>query len=236
MRQELRFALLGLTSVLGTLATGAAAQAPARVSATGQVNIRLVPTRAVIYLLIEATAPTPDEAVARGNQSSTAVVDTLRRVGGADNIGLVQYGVVPTPMTYGAPVSGPPNTFTSRAAVRFTASLAKIPSLTAAAYARGASGSAPPQFQHEGLDSAVTKAIEEATELARQHAEAIAKGLGGQLGPVTNITTQAVHTGMEYSMMQGFPVPQMYDQQSRPLPDIFQSIQVTGSWMFVPRQ
>ena len=238
MRRDLCCALLGATTVIGVMATGVGAQAPdgvrARVSATGQVNIRLVPTRAVIYLLIEATAPTSGEAVSRGSQSSTSVLDTLRRVGGAEDIGLVEYGVVPTPMTYGAPGAGPPNTFTSRSAVRFTALLAKVPALTAAAYARGASGSAPPQFRHEGLDSAVARAIQEATEIARHHAEAIAKGLGGQLGPATNITSQALNNGIDYSAMQGFPVPQMYDQQSRPLPEITHSIQVTGTWMFVP--
>lgn len=238
MRRDLCCALLGVNTALGAMATGVAAQAPdaprARISATGQVNIRLVPTRAVIYLLIEATAPTSAGAMVHGDLSSSGVLDTLRRLGGAEDISLVQYGVVPTPMTYGAPGGGPPNTFTSRSAVRFTASLAKVPSLTAAAYARGASGSAPPQFRNEELDAVVAQAIQEATVIARQNAEAIAKGLGGQLGPVTNITSQALNNGIDYSAMQGFPVAQMYDQQSRPLPEIIQSIQVTGTWMLAP--
>ena len=226
----------GLTLLLAVIANSAPGQAPdsvpPRVSATGQVTVRLVPTRAVIYLLVEATAPTSAEAMARGALSSASVIDTLRRIGGAEDVSLVEYGVTPT-ATYGSPGAGPPNTFTSRAAVRFTTSLANVQALTAAAYARGASGSAPPQFQHEELNAAIARALEEASAMARTRAEAVARGLGGRLGALAGIS--AGYYGGENSGPPGFPPPQSYDYQSRPLPEVRHSVQVTGTWVFVPR-
>ena len=201
------------------------------ITATGQADIRIIPTSAVINLLIEATAPTSGEAMTRGAQSSNSVLDTLRRAGGAEDLSLVQYGVVPTP-NFGSPQGGPPNTFTSRAAVRFVASLSRVPALTAAAYARGASGSAAPQFRHEGLTETLSRAFEEAAANARQRAEAIARGLGGRLGMLTGISHHQVYP-MEYPGVQQFP-SQPYEQQTRPLPDIRQTVQVSGTWVFVP--
>ena len=214
-----------------------AAQSPdtsAKVSATGQVIVRLVPTRAVSYLLVEATAPTPAEAVSRGALSSSAVLDTLRRAGGALDITVVQYGVVPTPANYSGGGGGPPNTFTSREAVRFVSALSRIQDLTAAAYAKGASGSAPPQFQHEEFNAAVTAALEEASAMARTRAASVARGLGGTLGVLSGIT--AGYYGGDYSATPAyFPMPQQFDHQSRPLPEIRHTVQVTGTWRFVQR-
>jgi uncharacterized protein YggE len=234
MRQICSTVLVGLT--LGLSAPEAPAQTDTivRVSAGGSVTIRLAPTRAIVYLLIEATAQTSGEAVGRGSESSTSVLDTLRKAGGAEEIQLVQYGVVPTPPNYGGGNGGPPNTFTSRSAIRFVTALSSVQSLTSAAYARGASASAPPVFQHDGLDAAVTRAIEEATVMARERAEAMARGMGGRLGAMTHLSTQPMYGGADYSAAQGFTLPQ-YDQQSRPLPEIRQTIQVNATWKFVPR-
>lgn len=234
MRQFCWAVLVGTTIGLSTSEVSAQADTIARVNATGSVTIRLAPTRAIIYLLIEATAPTAGEAVGRGSESSTSVLDTLRKTGGAEEIRLVQYGVVPTPPNYSGGSAGPPNTFTSRSAVRFVTALSNVQALTSAAYARGASGSAPPVFQHEGLDAAVTRAVEEATAMARERAEALARGMGGRLGAMTHLSTQPMYGGSDYAPSQGFPIPQ-YDPQSRPLPEIRQTIQVNATWKFVPR-
>ena len=206
----------------------------ARVSAGGAVTIRLAPTKAIMYLLIEATAPTAGEAVGRGSESSNSVLDTLRKAGGAQEIRLVHYGVVPTPPNYSGGNAGPPNTFTSRSAVRFVTALSNIQSLTSAAYARGASGSAPPVFQHEGLDSALARAVEDATVMARERAEAMVRGMGGRLGAMTHVSTQPTYGGSDYAPAQGFPLAQ-YDQQSRPLPEIRHTVHVNATWKVVPR-
>jgi uncharacterized protein YggE len=206
-----------------------------RVAGGAQVSVRLVPTRAVVHLLIEATAATAHEAVSQAAEGSGAVLDTLRRAGGAADLTLVQYGVAPTPVNHPTPANGPRNSYTSRAAVRFTTPLSNVQVLTAAAYARGASASAPLQFLHEGLDSAIARAVEEASSLARLRAEAIARGLGGSLGPLIGIETHPVYNGAEYQPSPGFPAPMGYDHTPRPIPEIKYTVQVTGSWRFVPR-
>lgn len=226
-----------IASMLGAVATHGAAQTPdtarVRIGGSAQVTIQMVPTRAVMYLLIEGTAAESRDAVAQVARTSQDVLDTLRRTGGANELTLVQYGVVPTPVTYPTPATNARNGYTSRAAVRFTTSLSSVQALTAAAFARGASASAPPQFVHEGLDSAIVRAIEEATSIARQRAEAIARGLGGRLGALLGFDTHPNTFG--YSQPASFPPPQQYDHQGRPVPEIRYSVSVNGSWVFIPR-
>ena len=204
-----------------------------RIGGSAQVVVRLVPTRAVMYLLVESTAPTPEEAVSQTARASSGVMDTLRRSGGADDLSLVEYGVVPTLVNYPTPAANQRNGYTSRSAVRFVASLSRVQALTSAAFARGASASAAPQFLHEGVDTAVARALEQATALARQRAEAVARGLGGRLGALIGIDSHPAYN--EYSQPTTFPPPQGYDHQPRPVPEIKHAVNVNGSWVFVPR-
>jgi len=204
-----------------------------RIGGSAQVVVRLVPTRAVMYLLVESTAPTVEEAVNQTARASSGVIDTLRRTGGADELSLVEYGVVPTLVNYPTPAANQRNGYTSRAAVRFVASLSRVQALTSAAYVRGASASAAPQFLHEGVDTAVARALEQATALARQRAEAVARGLGGRLGALIGIDSHPAYN--EYSQPTTFPPPQGYDHQPRPVPEIKHTVNVNGAWVFVPR-
>ena len=239
MRRNLCAVVVVIAGTLGSSGTNVAAQIPdtirGRVSGSAQVTIRLVPTRAVMHLLIENTATTSAEAVTLTAQAAQSVVDTLRRAGGAEDVILVEYGVVPTPMTQPTPAGAPRSSYVSRAAVRFTASLTRIQQLTAAAYTRGASVSAPPSFQHDGLDTAMARAIEEGAARARQRAEAIARGLGGRLGALMHIDMHPMYNSTDYQPQQGFPAPQGHDYQPRPIPEIRHTVNMTASWVFIPR-
>ena len=207
---------------------------PTQITVAGQAVVRLAPTRAILYLLIEATAPTPGEAAARGAQFTEAVRDTLQRIGGAGELSVVQYGVLPTsPQQYGGVAVGPSNVFTGRTAIRFVASITQLPALTAAAFAKGASGIAAPSFLSDDLPGAVARAVEQATANARQQAEAIARGLGFRLGPPSSIhSPQAFES--HYPIPQHFAPGPGYDAQSRPLPEIRATITVTGTWSLLP--
>jgi uncharacterized protein YggE len=235
MRARLSYAAVvaAMVSMTGTGSAQIPDTVRVRIGGSAQVVVRLVPTRAVLYLLVESTAPTSEEAVSQTARASTGVMDTLRRAGGADDLSLVEYGVVPTPVNYPTPAANQRNGYTSRAAVRFVASLARVQALTSAAYARGASASAAPQFQHEGVDTAIARAIEQATVLARLRAESIARGLGGRLGALIGIDSHPAYN--EYSQPATFPPPQGYDHQPRPVPEIKHTVNVNGSWVFVPR-
>ena len=239
MRKDLCAAVVVIAGTLGLSGANVAAQTPdtirARVSGSAQVTIRLVPTRAVMHLLIENTATTSAEAVTLTAQAAQSVVDTLRRAGGAEDVILVEYGVVPTPMTQPTPAGAPRSSYVSRAAVRFTASLMRVQQLTAAAYARGASVSAPPTFQQEGLDSAIARALEEGAARVRLRAEAIARGLGGRLGALMHIDMQPMYNSADYQPSPGFPSPQGHDYQPRPVPEIRHTVNVNASWIFIPR-
>lgn len=240
----MRYHLSGVLGVIvGTAlaapATALAAQQPdtmrIRVTGSAQVNVRLVPTRAVMHLLIENTARTTEEAVRLTQEASRAVFDTLRNAGGAEDLTLVQYGVVPTPVTHPTPAEAPRSSYVSRAAVRFVAPLSRMQALTSAAYARGASVSAQPHFQHEGLDTAITRLLEQGTAIARQRAEAIARGLGGTLGALMSVESHPLYNGADYAPSPGFPASTGYDHQPRPVPEIRYAMNVTASWVFVRR-
>ena len=88
-------ALLSYVAVVAAMVAMAgtgSAQVPdtvrVRIGGSAQVVVRLVPTRAVLYLLVESTAPTAEEAVSQTARASTGVMDTLRRAGGADDLSL----------------------------------------------------------------------------------------------------------------------------------------------------
>jgi uncharacterized protein YggE len=231
------FLALSVGSVIGVNAASAQARdsVPPRIGATGQQTVRLAPSHAILHILIEAAAPTGAEASARGGQSAAAVRDTLQRTGGASELALVPYGVLPTPPSaYGGGPAGPPNTFTSRSAIRLVARTEDLPALTAAAFAKGASGVAAPVFESSALASATNAAIEQATAQAREHAEAIARGLGGRLGRLVSLSVPSIFQP-DYGTVAHFPVNQTYDPQTRPLPEIRVTVSVTGTWVFVPR-
>ncbi len=233
MRYHLPHVVPALTFAFGVGARAVMAQPDqvrGNVTASAEVTVQLVPTRAVLYLLIEAEGRTHGEAIERQARASAAVLDTLRRAGGADDITLVQYGVSPT-RTDGSYGSVPPNTFTSRAAVRLSTALSRVQLLTAAAYARGANGTASPYYEHEGFEEAVVSAVEEATTLVRRRAEAIARGLGGQLGALVNIAAQPQYPGTEFRQPPAL-VTGLFEWQNRPIPEIRHTVHVVGTWLF----
>jgi uncharacterized protein YggE len=171
------------------------------VTATGEGEV--VPDRATLGINIESQARTGSEATAGVALIHTRIIDTLRALGfSPPSVTTVNYGVssfqppsrpVVHPAT-GLPVEGerPPVMFVARGSIRVEITrLEELNLIASAALAQGATGIATPSFSSSNADSARRAAIVKGTRQAQAEAGLIAQTLGGSLGKLIELTSNA---------------------------------------------
>jgi hypothetical protein len=167
----------------------------ATVTASGHGEARVTPDRATLSIGVETKAVTAAQASADNARKQRAVVDAMKALGVADQqISTVDYSVypeqgVPTGKPDGAPrIVGYTVTNTVRVDVQ---RLDQVGPLIDAALGKGANTINSLTFFSSNEDDARRSALAAAVARARGDAEAMAKGAGGRLGDLIDVTSQA---------------------------------------------
>jgi uncharacterized protein YggE len=212
----MRLRLLLLTLVPFSLQAQAVRDSVLTVTASR--TTRIAADRSSFYVIVEGTAETAPDAVARVDTKLKAVSDAIKGFGArveADHP--IAYAVGPTPPPNGYPVSTAPATNLARSLIRVQLNRPdQIAQLIAAALAAGASNTTTLAFESSLADSVRRTRIADVLAVARSDAEAMAQALGGHLGAFVDATT---------SGGQGFQQPASLSFDSRfgmqaPAPEI----------------
>ena len=150
--------------------------------------------RASLYVVIEGTAETALDAVARVETKIKAVADAIKAfVPRVESDKPFAYAVGPTPAPSGFPGTASPPSNIARSVIRVQFSHPEdIARLVAAALAAGAASTSTYSFESSVADSVRRARIGEAMTVARADAEVMARSLGGQLGGIVDATSTAV--------------------------------------------
>ncbi len=168
------------------------------VSASGEAEI--VPDRATLGINIESQARSGADAAAQMSRIQTQIIDTLRSLGfRAPSVTTLNYGVTsfqPQPVRSASDPTREPERlaamYMSRGSIRVDVTrLERLDQIAAAALAKGATGIATPSFSSTTADSARREAIVNGARQARAAAMAIAQALGGSLGKLIELTSNA---------------------------------------------
>lgn len=159
------------------------------IAVTATRTTRIVPDRASLFVIVEGTAETAADAVARVDTKLKGVSDALRGFAARAEVDRpIAYSVGPTPNPNGYPVSQGPATNTARALIRVSTNRTdQIAGLVAAALGAGAANSSALTFESSAADSVRRTRIAEALNAAKGDAETLARALGGHLGAVVDV-------------------------------------------------
>jgi uncharacterized protein YggE len=185
----MRLRLLLLTLVPFSLQAQAVRDSVLTVSASRPS--RVVADRASLYIVVEGTAETAPDAVARVETKLKAVSDAIKGFGTrAEADRPIAYTVGPTPAPNGYPGVATSSTNVARSLIRVQMNRPdQIAQLVAAALAAGASNTSTLTFESSAADSARRARITEVLAIARADAEAMAQALGGHLGALVDAST-----------------------------------------------
>jgi uncharacterized protein YggE len=164
---------------------------PPQVVTSGRGEAKLAPDRATIEVGVQTRAATAAAAAADNARKQRAVIDTLRKLGLAqEQISTVNFNVYPETRydqpTQTSRVTGYVVSNSVRAEVR---RLEQIGTLIDAALASGANAISSLSFYASNTDDARRQALSQAVAKARQDAETLARAAGGALGELLELTT-----------------------------------------------
>lgn len=161
------------------------------VTVSASRTTRIAPDRASMYLIVEGTAETAPDAIARVQAKLKTVTDALKGFGSQVKLDApISYGVGPTPNQTGYPVPASPPTNLARFVVRVQLDrVDQLASVVAAAIGAGAGTSSSLMFESSVADSVRRSRITDAIAAARLDAEAVAASLGGRLGSLVSVTS-----------------------------------------------
>jgi uncharacterized protein len=206
------------------------------VETVGSGERRVAPDRATVLLYVETRNPSAAAAASGNSRSVAAVRDTLRRLGLDSAVTTSSYNVGadydPRPVERdGGPRR---NGYIARTVLRVSVrQLDLVGRVIDAGFARGATGVEGVFFEASTAEAARRDAMADAAVAARRDAEALARSLGGSLGPLISATTAS---GMD---------PRRMNVQIRGVGSAMSGTQVTPNeilitagvvtrWRFVP--
>ncbi|WP_411279509.1 SIMPL domain-containing protein [Gemmatimonas sp.] len=154
-------------------------------------NSKVLPDRASLYLIVEGTAETPADAIARVDIKLKTVSDALSKFGSRVRVEApISYGVGPSPQPNGFPGNTAPATSLSRSVLRVQIDrLDQLGQIVAAAVSAGAGTSSSLTFEASTADSVRRSRIGETLDAARRDAEVIASALGAKLGAIVSVNS-----------------------------------------------
>lgn len=186
---------------------------------------RIAPDRASFYVVVEGTAETAADAVARVETKLKGVSEALKGFGSrveADRP--ISYAVGPTPAPNGYPGAATPASNVSRSVIRVQLSRPdQIANVIAAVLGAGAVGGSSISFESSVADSVRRVRVADALAAARLDAESIAQSLGGRLGALIDVSTSGAF-GFQQPPMLNFD--NRFPQQS-PTPEVTINATVT---------
>ncbi len=202
------------------------------ITVTATRTSRVAPDRASLYLIVEGTAETATDAVARVDTKLKVVLEALKAL--APRVTLdppVAYGVGPSPAPIGYPGASTPPTSLARSVIRVQLSRPEqTASVIAAAISAGAASSSSLTFESSVADSVRRARIGDALGVARMDAEAIASSLGARLGTLVYVTTTGGPFGFQPPSALNFDT--RFGQQASP-PEITVTTTVTVQYHLI---
>jgi uncharacterized protein YggE len=220
--------------VLALLPLRLSAQAPrdSIISVSASRTSRVAPDRASFYVIVEGTAETAPDAIARVDTKVKMVADALKALGPRVTLDApIAYGVGPSPAPNGYPGVATPATNLARSVIRVQLSRPEqIANVVAAAIGAGAASSSSLAFESTVTDSVRRARIGEALSVARMDAEAIASSLGARLGAMVSVTTNGGQFGFQAPSTLNFDT--RFGQQAL-APDVTVTTTVTVQYRLV---
>jgi uncharacterized protein len=208
------------------------------IETVGTAERRVAPDRVTVHLQITTRARAASDAASENARIVAAVSDTLRKLGWGDAFATASYNVGPD---YEAPqpreaAEGPrrigyfANTVLR---VRLT-QLDRTGPLIDAALARGATGVEGVFFESSSAERARRDALADAATAARADAEALARAMGGTLGPLLSSSTAGSDDPRRMNVMLRGMGAAMGSTQITPN-EIVITAGVVARWRFIPR-
>jgi uncharacterized protein len=235
----MRFLALGLATLA---ASGAVACAqtptpagPPTVNTTGHAEATVAPDRATILVAVETHANTAAAAAADNAKRTRAVLDTLRALGlSKDQTATLAYSVMPQ-YSYDngkSHLTGYEAQNTVKVELKVIADAGRM---VDAALAAGANNITSLEFTASNADSARRDALARATAQARGDAEAMAKAIGGSLGPPVELSTES-NGGIRFNQLMDRAVVRSAAAAPTPIDagPITINVTVQARWQFVP--
>lgn len=209
-----------------------------QISATGRGEVRVKPTRAVIFFTVQGRGAT---AAAAAAENAKLVASTLRALsaGGvkSDDISNPGYNVAPD-YDY-TPNGRKQNGFIATNSIRVEIpKIADVGKIIDAGLAGGASQVGSAQFLGEKMEEARRDALKLAVQAAKEDAEAMAAAAGGKLGRLLSVTgggTSAPNPGvMMREVMVAGGMASGPPPTSLSLADLTVVSSATARWEFLP--
>jgi uncharacterized protein YggE len=230
-------------AVLGVLCLTAATRVPAQTSArdavpdvetVGTALRRLAPDRATVHLTVQTKAATAGAAANTNTRAVQAVLDTLRRIGLDSAVATASYHVGPN-YEHGMAREQPVRSgYIANTVLRVRLSrLDQVGRVIDAGLAKGATGVEGLWFESSTAEEARREALADAAAAARRDAEALARSLGGSLGPLLSVTTAPSNDPRRINVSMG-EVGMIRSTQITPT-EIVISAGVVTRWQFIPR-
>ena len=232
---RLGFVALVLSPAVALMPAAAKAQAirDSTITVSATRNSRIPPDRASMYVLVEGSAETPTDAVARVETKLKAVTEAIKGHGSrAEQDRAIMYSVGPAgqPNVY-PPPGGPPSNV-SRAVLRVHMQRAdQVAHVAAAALAAGASGISAVTFEATTADSVRRSRMTEVLAIARSDAQALATALDGKLGAIVDVSSNTGNIGFAGPAMLNFD--SRFMQQTTQVPEVAVNTSVTVRYRLV---
>ena len=184
------WAPLATLLVSAPLAAQASATTEPDIETIGTGTRRIAPDRAWVNVTIQTRASSAAAAASANATAVQAVIDTLRRAGLDSTASTAGYHVGPD---YDRrPVSGAPQVigYVANTTLRVRPPrIDLVGRVIDVAFAKGATGVQGVSFESSRAEDARREAMTDAATAARRDAEALARALGGTLGPLLSVST-----------------------------------------------
>ncbi len=206
--------ILVVAILLGPVVLGAQAPRDSVITISANRSIRVAPDRAVLFVTVEATAETAEGALSVSEARVAAVLAALRGIGPGIEVGApATFSVAPTSSARGYAGPTARATVTARTAIRVDVlQLGLLPRILAAAGDAGATGGSTIAYGVSAADSVRRVARRDALAAARADADELARGLGGRIGGLVEVTSSSDERMFQQPAMLFFEAP--YAQQT----------------------
>jgi uncharacterized protein YggE len=230
------YLILGVASI-ALCAVASAQENPQRgpeITASGHGEIKVPPTHAILYLIVETPAGNAAAAASENARVSQATIQSLRNAGVKENE--ISNGGYSLSQNY---ERDKPKGFIARNTIRVDIPVANVGKAIDAAVATGSARVSPIQFHANELSAPRREALRMAVEEARRDAEVLAEASGGSLGRLLSMSsvTNPPNIGRGYAdvIATGASSGGYVPTDIRPN-DLTVVATASGRWEFIPRR
>jgi uncharacterized protein YggE len=169
-------------------------EAPSSINMSATVRRSAPPDRVLVYLVVDAPAPTGKLASSRAQSTAKDVEASLRHAAAGLTVDVTDYGAGPAPQV----AAGRPNlaadVFIGRSVVRVDLDrLELLPAVIDAAFASGATALGALTFELAAADSLRRAALADAIVQVQHDAETVAQQLGKRVGRLVSLNSNQAY-------------------------------------------